>query len=129
MSEGKVRMHIKVSEDEELTFEKTIQDIEVLAKEIIEDDVVSFLYIQEGLKEGNVNFNYNGDDSLITEEGTMMRFFTKNTKWSFILIKRERKNGFITLIDITAPKKDEKIFNIMIERILEITKGEIGGSI
>jgi len=129
VSEGKVRMHIKVSEDEELTFEKTIQDIEVLAKEIIEDDVVSFLYIQEGLKEGNVNFNYNGDDSLITEEGTMMRFFTKNTKWSFILIKRERKNGFITLIDITAPKKDEKIFNIMIERILEITKGEIGGSI
>jgi len=129
MPEGKIRKHIKVSSEMELDFEKITLLIVELVKEQLNDELVSFVYIEDGLKEGTFNPNQNDDLPCIPEKGTMMRVFTKESRWSFILIRRDRNGGFVTLIDVSAPKKDEEAFKKVMDYLIKETKGEISGDI
>jgi hypothetical protein len=129
MLEGKIRRHIKVSSEKEFDFKDVVSMLIDVMKNIIKDELVSFVYIEDGLKEGTFNLDENGEMAYIPKEGTMMRVFTKKSRWSFILIKRNRKEGFVTLIDISAPKKEEEKFMEVLECLISETEGEISGDI
>jgi hypothetical protein len=124
---SKIRNHVKVPLDEKLEFHDVVTMILDLCKNVINDELINFVWIDDdGIMEGQIKPSEDGFSYPTT--GTFMRLYTKNNRWSFILIKRG-EDGYVSLIDVSAPKQNKKKFDAVLEHLVELTNGEINGSI
>jgi hypothetical protein len=127
MFEGKIRKHVKISLKEKWTFETMLIKLLAFVEQNMKDEIVAFSFIQEdGIKDGHVDLDI--ALGIVPEKGNMIRMYTREKRWMFILIRREAQ-GFITLVDISAPVEDMKLFEKLLDILVKETKGEISGDI
>ena len=122
----KIRKHIKISENNGVTFEDVIFTLLDIVNNIIKDELISFVQISSY---GEVVLNTNISDDIeqfIPKTGTCMRIFTANKEWKFTVIKRITN---VTLIDISTTADEdilvEKVFNIIVDKFNGVLIGDL----
>lgn len=128
--EEKVRRFIKIDEKDEVVFEQVREVIEFIVNDVLKDELVAHVYIDEegmilGISENRT------DDLFVYNDGTLMRFYTRNKHWRISVIRRRSKK--VTLIEFVSPRTTMDGMDEAIELVLskvdgvEITMGDSSG--
>ena len=117
----KIREHIQIAEKKGVSFPNIVTIIVDSVKEILEDELVAFAFINEqGLVVGSESVR--PVESYIYDDGTLFRAYTTKGRWRISAVRR-KDSGWVTLVEILAPHHDAEKVAKLSDYVIKRTKG------
>ena len=117
----KVREHIVIGEEQDITFAIMVDMFIDMVTNILDDEMVTFAFANEqGLLVGSENIY--PVENYIYDDGTLFRAFTQKGRWRLSAIRR-RDTSAVTLIELLAPFHTADKIVEAADFIIEKTKG------